>query len=181
MMRRLIALLLIALPSLADTQAIARGYPSLSRRPVESRDRDAEIAAKAAAQQTQAARTATEDPALTAEVATLGQRASAASNAFDARLDAAQRAVAAGQGASIGSEAWVVAQQAISQLDSERYDSVAALASLDTLYAERSNASDPGRALADSTLIDGERRRVLAMVDGQNDRLDRLKAGLAQP
>ena len=181
MMRRLIALLLIALPGLADTQAIARGYPSLTRRPVESRDRDAEIAAKATAQQAETAQTASEDPALAAEVTTLGQKAMAASSAFDTRLDSSQRVVAAGRGAAIGSEAWVVAQQAISLLDSERYESVAALASLDTLYVERSNVPDPGRAVADSTTIDRERQRVLAMVDRQNDRLDALKADLARP
>lgn len=180
-MRRLIALLLIALPGLADTQAIARGYPSLSRRPVESRDRDAEIAAKATAQQAQATRSASEDPALAAEVAALAARATAASGAFDTRLESSQRVVAAGRGAAIGSEAWVVAQQAISLLDSARYDSVAALASLDTLFVERSNAPDPGRAVTDSTTIDRERQRVLAMVDRQNDRLDALKADLARP
>lgn len=179
-MHRLIALLLIALPGLADTQAIARGYPSLTRRPVESRDRDAEITAKRVARQ-EAAQSAGEDPALAAEVTALGQKAMAASSAFDTRLDSSQRVVAAGRGAAIGSEAWVVAQQAISELDSERYESVAALASLDTLYVERSNAPDPGRAIADSATVDRERQRVLAMVDRQNDRLDALKADLARP
>jgi hypothetical protein len=58
---------------------------------------------------------------------------------------------------------------------------VAALASLDTLYAERSNVPDTSRAATDSATIDRERQLVLAMVDRQNDRLDALKAGLAQP
>lgn len=181
MIRRVTALLLIALPGLADAQAVSRGYPSLSRRPVESRDRDAEIAAKAAAQQAEATKAAAEDPALATEVTQLGARAAAASAAFDAGLDARQRTVAAGRGAGIGSEAWVAAQQAISLLDSDRYDSVAALAGLDNLYVERSSAPDTARAAADSVTIDRVRRPVLAMVDRQNDRLDALKADLAQP
>lgn len=183
MMRRLTALFALIWLGPVDA-AVAQqrsAYPSLSRRPVESRNRDAEVAAKAAAQQTQAARAAAEDPVLVAEITALGQRATAASNAFDARFDASQRSVAAGRGAGVGSEAWVAAQQAISLLDSDRYDSVATLASLDTLYAERSNAPDTTRAAADSATIDRERQRVLAMVDRQNDRLDALKADLAQP
>ena len=183
MIRRLTALFALIWLGPVDA-AVAQhrsAYPSLSRRPVESRNRDAEVAAKASAQQAQAAQPAAEDPALVAETTALGQRTAAASSAFDARFEASQRSVAAGRSASIGSEAWVAAQQAISLLDSDRYDSVAALASLDTLYAERSNVPDTSRAATDSATIDRERQLVLAMVDRQNDRLDALKAGLAQP
>lgn len=182
MMRRLTALFALIWLGPVDA-AVAQqrpAYPSLSRRPVESRNRDAEIAARASAQ-AQIAQPVAEDPALVAEITALGQRATAASNAFDARFGASQRSVATGRSAGVGSEAWVAAQQAISLLDSDRYDSVAALASLDTLYAERSNAPEATRAAADSATIDRERQRVLAMVDRQNDRLDALKADLAQP
>jgi hypothetical protein len=182
MIRRLATLL--ALLWLGPTDAALaqhRVYPSLAKRPVESRDRDAEIAAKAAANEAAANKPVAEDSALAARVQDLAQRAAKASSAFDSGLAAGQRSVTAAKGAAVGSEAWVVAQKAISGLDADRYDSVSALAELDTLYTERWNAEDPARALADTRTIDASRQPILTMVDAQNDRLDSLKAMLNQP
>lgn len=181
MLRRLTALLALLWLWPADAVLAQRSaYPSLMPRPVESRDREAEVAAAAAARQTEAEAVA-EDMALAAEVAALSVRARVGAAAFDARLESGRRTVEAGQTAPIGSESWVVAERAISALDAERYDSVAALASLDVLYAERSIAENAGRAIADAATIAPARRQVVAMVDRQNDILDELRRALPQP
>lgn len=81
----------------------------------------------------------------------------------------------------MSSEPWVAAQLAISTLETARNDSVSALASLDVLYVERSNAVAEGRAAGGTGQIDAARSSVLAGVDSQNDRIDALKGRLAQP
>lgn len=56
--------------------------------------------------------------------------------AFNRELPVTRSAIAAGRGASVGSEKWVVAQMALTRLDSARAPSVAALGALDSLYAQ---------------------------------------------
>ncbi|MEJ7926157.1 hypothetical protein WG908_05215 [Sphingobium sp. AN641] len=150
------------------------GYPSLAKRPIEGAPmaQPAPVVAPPVAA----------DPALAQEVARYAAQAQAGQSAFDARLDAADRAARAAAGAGVSSEAWVVAQQAISALEQARNDSVSALASLDVLYVARANAEADGKAVAGGMdAIDTERAAALAMVDAQNDRIDALKARLAQP
>src|SRR3546814_10235974 len=76
------------------------------------------------------------------EVEGLVQKARKASAIFDANVSGAQQKAAEAAGSAVSSEAWVAAQLAISTLESDRYDSVSALASLDTLYIRRLNAID---------------------------------------
>ncbi|MDI1295029.1 MAG: hypothetical protein PSY12_03970, partial [bacterium] len=73
------------------------------------------------------------------------------------------------------------AQVAISTLESARNDSVSALASLDTLYVERTNAIADGKERGGLDEADAARAAALAMVDSQNDRIDALKGRLVQP
>ena len=175
MLRRLFAafLALFALGSLADPAA-AKPYPSLSKRPSESRDRTTpppqEVAAPAPA-----------DPKLTADVEILSKQAASGETAFRQQLDEGRKAVAAASGAAPTTEAWVNAQAAISALDTARYDSVAALAGLDSLYVERQASTDAARIGAEIAAIDPVRVRALAMVDAQNDALDGLRGSLRQP
>ena len=75
----------------------------------------------------------------------------------------------------------MAAQTALSALESARNDSVSALASLDVLYVERSNAAAEGKVSGGIETIDAARTSALAIVDSQNDRLDALKGRLAQP
>ncbi len=179
-MRRLFAPLLgllsfvPALPALAQREP----YPSLLPRPVETRDRDAEAATEASEATANPAPVAA-DPALAAEVATLAARAAEAAAAFDRIYDEGSRSADAAAASSPGSEQWVTAQRWISALQSNRYGSVAALATLDTLYAGRANGDDPAQAAADVAAIAGARAAVVAMVDSQNDRLDALSLRLA--
>ncbi len=81
----------------------------------------------------------------------------------------------------MSSESWVTAQLAISALEAARNDSVSALASLDTLYVERSNALAEDQAKGGVEQIDAARKVALAIVDAQNDRIDAVKGRLAQP
>jgi hypothetical protein len=175
MMRRLFAafLALFALGSLAEPAA-AKPYPSLAKRPSESRDRTTPPPQAVAAP-------VPADPKLTADVDTLAKQAASGETAFRQQLDEGRKTVAAANGAAPTTEAWVNAQAAISALDTARYDSVAALAGLDSLYVERQAATDAARIGADIAAIDPVRVRALAMVDAQNDALDGLRGALRQP
>jgi hypothetical protein len=62
----------------------------------------------------------------------------AGQQAFAAERAATASAVSAAAGAPVGSERWVVAQQAISRLTAARAPLTAALADIDRLYLERS-------------------------------------------
>ncbi|MET0240927.1 MAG: hypothetical protein ABW184_13640 [Sphingobium sp.] len=172
MIRRLAALIaILSFGSIESAHAQSRAYPSLSRREVESRDRDAEIA-KAAAEQPVVKPL---DATVTADLGKLGSQATTAGQAFDRDYPASARAVSAAGQAPVGSESWVVAQQAISALDAQRFDAVTALAGMDSIYIAQLN--DGG----DSATVATYRAPVLAMVDQQNDRLDSLRFRLSRP
>lgn len=149
------------------------GYPSLARRPVESPPEEKVVAP--------AEEAIPADPALVSEVEGLVQKARKASAIFDANVSGAQQKAAEAAGSAVSSEVWVAAQLAISTLESDRYDSVSALASLDTLYIRRLNAVAGGEVQGGSNVIAKARADVLAMVDRQNDILDGLKKRLQAP
>lgn len=174
MLRRLIAFIaLFALGSVVNAQADNRSFPSLAKRPAESRDRSIPPPPVVEA--------APVDAGLAAEVDRATREATVADGAFQQMLAKNRASVSAAKGASPASESWIVAQVAISALDSARYESVAALAALDTLHVERQDAQDAGRVQTDLATIDPARLRVLALVDAQNDVLDGLRRQLAQP
>jgi hypothetical protein len=173
MIRRIAAFIALFALGSVDAQAATRAYPSLTRRPIETRDRNAPAAAPVPIAPT--------DAALAKEVETLGIQATAADTAFKTEFGKARSAVTAAAGAEPSSEAWVTGQMAISTTDAARYDTVAALASLDTLYIARQDNPDAGRVAADIATIAPVRTRVLAIVDTQNDALDGLRASLKNP
>ncbi|OJY69715.1 MAG: hypothetical protein BGP16_08170 [Sphingobium sp. 66-54] len=174
MLRRFLTafLALFALGALADSAA-AKPFPSLAKRPSETRDRTPPVP--------QAVVPAAADPQLVAQVEGLAKQAESGEAAFRTQLDTGRTAVAAAGPAAPSSEAWVNAQVALSALDNARYDSVAALAGLDSLYVDRQDNADAARVMADLAAIDPVRSRALAMVDAQNDALDGLRRGLKQP
>jgi len=167
--RRLLTSIALFLSGCAGTQ---QGYPSLAKRAVE----DAPMA-----QVTPPPAPVAADAALKAQVDKLSAQAQAGRAAFDQAYPTADRATQAARGASVSSEGWVAAQVAISTLESARNDSVSALASLDTLYVARSNAIAEGKEQGGTDEVDAARAKALAIVDGQNDRLDALKGRLVQP
>lgn len=169
--RRLLPSLALFLSGCAST---LQGYPSLAKRPAESATSGAVTSAPSAAP-------VAVDPALRAKIDQLADQAQAGGAAFDKAYPAANRAVQAASGSAVESEAWVAAQLALSTLESARNDSVSALASLDVLYIERSNAIADGKAQSGAEAIDAVRATTLSIVDSQNDRIDALKARIAQP
>lgn len=175
MIRRLAAFLALATLGAIDAQAATRAYPSLAKRPIESRDRLSEAPAPAAEA------TAPADTALARQVTTLQAEATAADRAFRTELDKGRGIVSAARGTEPMSEPWVAAQVTISLADAARYESVAALASLDTLHVERQNGTDGARVAADLATINPARARVLSLVDEQNDALDALRSRLKTP
>ena len=168
-LRRLLPSLALFLSGCAETLT---GYPSLAKRAVENAPVAEPVAAPAPVEA---------DPALQAQVDRLAAQAQTGSAAFDRAWPAADRATRSAAGAAVSSEAWVAAQLAISALEAARNDSVSALASLDTLYVERSNAVAEGKARGGVEQIDVARKAALGIVDSQNDRIDAVKARLAQP
>ena len=167
--RRLLPSLALFLSGCASS---FQGYPSLAKRALE----DAPIA-EAAAQPSPVA----PEPELVQSVDRLTAQAQAGGTAFDKAWPAADKAARAASGSAVSSEAWVAAQTALSALESARNDSVSALASLDVLYVERSNAAAEGKVSGGIETIDAARTSALAIVDSQNDQLDALKGRLAQP
>jgi hypothetical protein len=148
-------------------------YPSLAKRPIESRG--------GAAANPPAVEAVADDPAVVRQVDGLMQRARAGAAAFDVVVGGTQERVNAAAGSAVSSESWVAAQLAISNLESQRYDSVFALASLDTLYVTRLNAIAAGEAQGSAEIIARARSDALAIVDRQNDVLDGLRDRLATP
>lgn len=174
MIRRAAALLTLLTMGAVDAQAQMRAYPSLAKRPVEATDRLAETAPPNI-------QAAPADAALVQDVQSLQAKAVTADAAFQAELDKGRASVNAATGAAPVSEAWVVAQMVISAADAARYDSIAALASLDALHVRKMDNKDASRAAADVAAIEPARTRVLAIVDAQNDALDALRRSLASP
>ncbi len=103
----------------------------------------------------------------------LGQHQSG-SAAFARELPAARSAIAAGRGAAVGSENWVVAQMALTRLDSARAPSVAALGALDALHAETVSAL----GINNARRIDEARAQVARDVVEQNRVVAELGAQL---
>ncbi|WP_420144994.1 hypothetical protein [Sphingobium sp.] len=167
--RRLFAALALFLSGCAGTP---QSYPSLAKRPAESAP-VAKIAPPAAP--------VPADAALSSEIAKYVSQADKGAAAFDAAYAKADKAARAASGAAVSSDAWVTAQVAISTLESARNDSVSALASLDTLYVQRSNAVADGKAQGGLEDIDAARAAALSLVDQQNDRIDAMKNRLPQP
>lgn len=151
------------------------GYPSLARRPIERQEAAAEAPAPVPVG------IPVVDSALEEQLAKLSAQVKAGATAFERSYGEAGRLAQRAAGSDVSSEAWVAAQVALSDLETARNDSVSALASLDTLYVERANAIADGKAKDGLDAIDSARTDALAVVDGQNDKLDVLKATLRQP
>lgn len=154
-----------------------RGYPSLARRPVESQGTGGSEEAAGIAPVPIPA----EDPALKEQLAALSRQAEQGREKFDRLYGEVAGSIRVSASAPVASEQWVVAQQALGRLEQARYDSVYVLASLDTLYVERMRDVAEGKVAGGVEDVGAARDKVLAEVDSQNDRVDRLRAVLKQP
>ncbi|MBB6124280.1 hypothetical protein [Sphingobium subterraneum] len=179
--RRLVASLALFLAGCANMGNDGRGYPSLARRPIEGGAPVPQTAAPAPVVPTSVPSGTVAD--WQTQVPVLLRQAETGRAAFDSAYDGVAAQVRAATGAAISSETWVTANVGLGRLASERNGAVSALATLDTLYADRAKAIadgqlpiiGPGDPLADA------RSAALAIVDSENDRLDALRAMLKQP
>ena len=157
---------ILAALALAAGCAAPGPYPSLAPRPAEKAYAEDAEERKPTPQP--------DDPALAGEIDRLLAEARAGGAQFDSALSAAKRT--AGSAGPAGSDSWIEAQQALSRLESARARTTAALADLDRLSIERSNAG---------TLGDGDLERmrraaaeIQALADSQADRLQKLGESL---
>lgn len=150
------------------------GRPSLARRDVELRERQAEAKAPPPPIETIA------DPALARDLTALLARADKAEADFAMARSAAQQATEAARGAAVGSEAWSVAQTRISALDAPRRELSQLLGDLEVLYVARLRQEAAGEVKpGGSAQIDQTRSHVLELIAAQDAVIDRLKASLS--
>jgi hypothetical protein len=148
--------------------------PSLERREVELRDREAEAKAPPPPIESIA------DPALARDLTAMLARADKAEADFALARSAAQQAAGAARGKEVGSEAWSVAQTRISALDAPRRDLAEILGDLEELYIARLQKEAAGEVKpGGSDQIEQARQHVLALLDNQDKVIGSLKAGLA--
>lgn len=141
-------------------------FPSLQPRPIESiarqPERDATPPVRAV------------DPALEKQVATLDALLRADGTEWDAGVATARTAVGRARGARVGEESWVVAQQAVSRLESLRQATAAHLDSVAQLRLAQAQSATP----ADATRLDALWARGVAQVESQNSVFTTLAGSL---
>lgn len=162
MLRRPISFLtpLAALSLAACASGASGDYPSLAKRPIEERFAVVESVPLAPPGPLPAD--------LAGRLARWRSDADAAAAAFTALRGETEAAVAAARGAAPASEAWVVAQQALSRLTVARGPLVVALGDIDALYVARQ----------DGDAIDGL-PEIVALRDDLAERLGEQDAVLA--
>lgn len=180
--RPLVALMAFLLSACAGAGQDGRGYPSLARRPVETQGASSgDEAAEAGAAEVGVVLSPAIDASLRDRLSGLSRQAEQGAQKFDRLYGQVSGSIRVSAAAAISSEQWVVAQQSLGRLEQARYDSVFALASLDTLYAERMRDVADGKADGGVEEIGAVREQALTIVDSQNDRVDQLRAVLKQP
>jgi hypothetical protein len=140
------------------------GYPSLAPRPIEREVMQADAVPPAPP--------ATPAPLPpSADVAAVVERGRAADSAFRAALEKARPQIEAGRRAAEGSEAWVAAQQAYSDVDATSAPLAEALAELDLRRQAATDANDGAGAAAIGAaldelqgLFDAERAQLAALM-----------------
>ena len=120
-----------------------QGYPSLARRPAERITGTAQPATPAPA-----AQPAPPNLAQQSRLAQLVERARNAHAGFMGSRGKADKLSAAARGASVSSEAWIVASVALAELESRRSEAMVSLAEIDSLYARARVDGDDGVAIA---------------------------------
>lgn len=164
--------LVASLPLSACLEPMA-DRPSLERRAVELRDRQAEAKAPPPPIAT------ITDSALARDLAAMLARADKAEADFAIARSAAQQDAGAARGKATGSEAWSVAQTSISALDAPRRDLAELLGDLEELYVARLAKEAAGEVEpGGSDQIDRARQHVLALVESQDQVIATLKTGL---
>ncbi len=158
------ALPLVMMP-LAGCTGPSGSFPSLDLRPIET--------AKPVEAAPKPEMPVLSDSALAAfeaRIASAESKAQDSNAAFDKALPAIRRTVVAGQGASMGSDAWLEAQQALSRLEQPRAGAESARADLDIIVRELSVVSEPRL----QARTDAAREKIHAITDGQQAQFSAL-------
>ncbi len=103
-------------------------------------------------------------------LAALVAQARSAHASFVEAVPAAERRVAAADGASVGTDSWAAAQVALADLDSARSTAAIALGDLDILFAAATVQAEDASAIA------AAREAVIALVSEEDTVLERLRA-----
>jgi hypothetical protein len=113
-------------------------------------------------------------PALQRQITELLGKVRDGDTAFNKADQASARLIAAGRGAAEGSEAWVVGQQAQSQLEAARQDSAAALGELETLLLAQTQAAASDATVGGVAELTEAQAEASAIVARQSARLQEL-------
>lgn len=146
-MRRPLALLPLALLSLASCASQGGDFPSLAPRPIEQMgdtvpDRPTPVA--------------TPDAALDAQIADFAKQLARADQAFAPAATKASAMVSAAHNAGVGSTPWLDAQTALADLDGIPAESTAAMSALDELSIARAGKLEPPYPALESLHEKGE-------------------------
>lgn len=158
--------LLLLLP-LAACAAPPGDFPSLAPRPIEQRS-DAEPETVVV--------TAAPDPALDAKIADLLKQVETGAAAFNTAADRIGARLPAARSGGVGSDAWVDAQTAISQLLPSREAISGAQADLEQLAIDRAAAGQPPYPA-----LERAKQTVTTAATTQRARYEELVAALPSP
>lgn len=167
---------LLALPPLffaAGCSAPAGGFPSLAKRPFE-------LAQPAGPVEEPVTAPAILPREMEMRLGGLMDRHRSAIGEFDRNLPGVQEKVAAAAGASVGDEAWVVAQMHLSRLDKIRDRSLEILGDVDLLAVAAQDAESAGQGERISALVMPYQEQVANDVARQNAEIEALAAMLPQ-
>ena len=169
MIRATLRCLPAIVPLVLTACSSAAGYPSLALRDVER------IAARSPAAETPPLPPPSAD--LVSRLSGLVSAAQAADRQFRDQQGGTAAAVSRAAGATAASDSWASAQVSLAKLDTSRSEAVAALAELDTLYADTRNA-EPAGVSPSAQAIAEAREQVSDLVAQQNGVIAGLSARL---
>lgn len=162
-MTRSLALMLFLLT--AGCVETPGAYPSLAKRPIESRS---EAPPKATTPEP-----AKPDPALDARIRDLTAQLTQADSGFTPTIEQVERAAAAPGSRTVGSNAWLNAQTSLADLEARQNDSLSILTEFERMVTDRGVAGEvPYPAL------DSARAKAQAQVDAQSGRVAAVRAKL---
>ncbi|MDB5714229.1 MAG: hypothetical protein JWO15_1626 [Sphingomonadales bacterium] len=167
MKKRLLPALIFAFAGCLGGCSDGVNAPSLMSRPIE---KQANTTPPVAAP----VNTAPITPALQRQINDLLAKVRDGDSAFTRVDEARSRLIVAGRGAAEGSEAWVVGQQAQSELEAARQDSAAALGELETLLLAQTQAAASDATVGGVAELTEAQAEASAIVTRQGARLAEL-------
>jgi len=170
-MKRLSALLLLALPLSLEACAANGPYPSLAKRETER----VEDTAAPATPDPDLPEAPAPPALLQADVDQLVQQASDAHEEFERQREGARESILAASGSAAASENWVAGEVALASLEAARANAITALSEIDQRYAAE-RIAQPEAVSPSAALLGAARDRVRAWVEAENTVLAELRS-----